>query len=469
MNPRDRASSVRAVMNVGILIVFIADLIVPLGFAVAAPYVALLVLALYLPGRWTIFKMAGLLTALAIMGFFVPDPRGPMFWIAVHNRGMTLFVLWTVATLGHFIVRGQETIRRERDFNDTLIETASSIILLLDTQARIIHFNQYTAESTGYDLNEVRGFDWAETFVSERERPHAREIFQNCVQGAATPESRYSLLTRDGTERHFSWSCKPIREIDGTVVALLYIGHDITALMDAQRRAIQAERLAAIGQTVAVLSHESRNELHSIHLGLELLSCTVTDTTAQEVIGRIKDSQVRLQRLFEDVRQFAGTIHLEQSVVSLRDIWERAWSSLIAARQNRDAQLHENRPGIEVNCLVDAMRLEQVFRNLFENSLAACPDPVRIDLCCSTIEQSGQPFLRVSVRDNGPGFSPEAKKRAFEPFYTTKPQGTGLGIAICRRIVEAHGGDLSLSNGTTSGAEFIVLLPRGLIAQDTAM
>ncbi len=445
MNPHNRASSVRAVMVIGILVVFMADLIVPLGFVVAAPYVALVVLALLSARSRNNLQNSGPHHLPGHRGFFHSRPA----WSDVldccpqpDHDALRSLDSCLPGPFHCFIVRGQETIRRERDFNDTLIETASSIILLLDTNAKIIRFNRYTAESTGYKLMEVQGFDWVETFVPEREQPHARKIFQKCLQeGRPVQENLCSLLTREGGERHFSWSCKPIREVDGTVTALLYIGQDITALLDAQSRAIQAERLAAIGQTVAVLSHESRNELHSIHLGLELLLCTVTDTTTQEVIGRIKDSQVRLQGLFEDVRQFAGTIHLEQSVVPLRDIWERAWSSLVSARRNRDALLHQNGPGVEVNCLVDAMRLEQVFRNLFENSLAACPDPVRIELCCSMIEQSGQPFLRVSVRDNGPGFSAEAKKRAFEPFHTTKSHGTGLGIAISKRIVEAHGGN----------------------------
>ena len=80
-------------------------------------------------------------------------------------------------------------------------------------------------------------------------------------------------------------------------------------------------------------------------------------------------------------------------------------------------------------------------------------------VACSEASLSGRPALRVSVRDNGPGFPPEHRARLFEPFHTTKPAGTGLGMAICRRIVEAHGGTIEAGPGGP-GAEVAVTLPR---------
>jgi two-component system, LuxR family, sensor kinase FixL len=99
---------------------------------------------------------------------------------------------------------------------------------------------------------------------------------------------------------------------------------------------------------------------------------------------------------------------------------------------------------VEVSCWADGFRLEQAFRNLFENALEACPDPVRIDICCSETIDNGTPVLRLVVRDNGPGMTGEQRRMAFDRCYTTKSKGTGLGLAIVKRIFEAHGGSITI-------------------------
>ena len=101
-------------------------------------------------------------------------------------------------------------------------------------------------------------------------------------------------------------------------------------------------------------------------------------------------------------------------------------------RAGRDAEFHEDCGTVDLRCVVDRFRLEQVFRNLLENALMACEDPVRIDLSCSEADLDGRPAVQIAVRDNGPGFTAEQRQKVFEPFYTTKHKGTGLGMAICK-------------------------------------
>ena len=100
-----------------------------------------------------------------------------------------------------------------------------------------------------------------------------------------------------------------------------------------------------------------------------------------------------------------------------------------------------------------------MFRNILENALAACEDPVRITVGYAESQLAARPAVQVSFRDNGPGLDPEQRARIFEPFYTTKVRGTGLGMAIARRIVDAHGGTISIGE-ERSGAEIIITLPR---------
>ncbi len=108
----------------------------------------------------------------------------------------------------------------------------------------------------------------------------------------------------------------------------------------------------------------------------------------------------------------------------------------------------------------DRFHLKQVFRNLLENALAAGGSPPRVEVACSPVTLGGREAVRVVVRDNGPGFTAEARQKLFEPFFTTKVRGTGLGLPICKRVVEAHGGRIETGAGAGPGAEIVITLPR---------
>jgi signal transduction histidine kinase len=241
---------------------------------------------------------------------------------------------------------------------------------------------------------------------------------------------------------------------------VLLLGHDLTELEQAQRQALQAERLAVIGQMVAGLAHESRNALQRTQACLERLRWKVPDRPeALDLVDRARRAQDDLVRLFEDVRAYAAPVRVSPEPVDLAEVWREAWGQVTAAHPDRDARLAEEAGGVDLLCRADRFQLRQVFRNLFENSLAACPGPVRVTVSVTLVGRPSSPALRVSVRDNGPGLDAEQRRRLFEPFYTTKVKGCGLGMAIARRLVEAHAGDISVGDGGP-GAEFVLVLPR---------
>lgn len=123
-------------------------------------------------------------------------------------------------------------------------------------------------------------------------------------------------------------------------------------------------------------------------------------------------------------------------------------------------QFNGNENEEPIHCAVDQFRLEQVFRNILENALMACTDLIVITWRVRETELEDGKGLRIMLEDNGPGLSDEHAKRIFEPFFTTKSNGTGLGMAICRRIVEAHGGRIAAESRPGQGARFEITLPR---------
>jgi signal transduction histidine kinase len=181
---------------------------------------------------------------------------------------------------------------------------------------------------------------------------------------------------------------------------------------------------------------------------------------ALDLIARIQKAQDHLQQLYEEVRNYAAPLKLEREPCDVGAVWRQAWTNLALQRQGRDAALAEETGGLDLTCPVDPFRLEQVFRNVFENALAACPDPVRLTVRCTAATLDGRDAVQVSAQDNGPGLTDEQRRRIFDPFFTTKTKGTGLGMAIAKRIIETHGGRIGVGPAAGGGAEILITLPR---------
>jgi signal transduction histidine kinase len=193
-----------------------------------------------------------------------------------------------------------------------------------------------------------------------------------------------------------------------------------------------------------------------------MLAWSLRDRPAElDLINRIQKAQDHLHHLFEDVRSYAAPIRLEKKSCDLSLVWREAWAHLEKARADKQAVLHELVDGVDLHCEADPFRLEQVFRNILDNALAAASTPVIVEVRAASAELGGQSGLQIAVRDNGPGIGPEQRPKVFDPFYTTKAKGTGLGMAIAKRVVEAHGGQIAIGDHDGPGASFLITLPRG--------
>jgi signal transduction histidine kinase len=179
-----------------------------------------------------------------------------------------------------------------------------------------------------------------------------------------------------------------------------------------------------------------------------------------ELVERIHKAQDHLHYLYEEVRTYAAPIHLQHQRCDVAQVWRDTWTHLEVERSEKDVSLREQQSDTDLICEADPNALEQVFRNVFENAISACVEPGEIAIRASPTKIDGREAVEIRVRDNGPGFDSETEQKIFEPFFTTKTKGTGLGMAIARRIVEAHGGRIAVGEDPSSGAEIVITLPR---------
>jgi PAS domain S-box-containing protein len=291
-----------------------------------------------------------------------------------------------------------------------------------------------------------------------------------------------ALMVRDHGQTPAAWSdfftpgknsgeCLLVRE-DGTEVNLEYRAvanfapglhlislRDVTARKQAEERARQSERLAAIGETMAALVHESRNALQRSKACLEMLTLEVEhQPEALQLVARAQRAQDDLHRLYEEVRQWAAPLNLRREACDLRELWAEVWCQVRQARPTPATQLQEEIT-CEVCCNVDHFAMAQVFRNIFENAIEVSPAGAPVIVRCTPSASGNGDELVIAISDDGPGLTAEQQRRIFEPFFTTKAKGTGLGMAIASRIVQSHGGSITASS--PRGAQIEIKLPRG--------
>ena len=250
-------------------------------------------------------------------------------------------------------------------------------------------------------------------------------------------------------------------------------------LEEAQRSLLAQERLAAMGQAAAVISHELKNSLGAIGMGVDLIA---SDARKSESLGRVhgqvRAEVTRLRTLTDELLVFARTPRIHRRRVDLNALVRRAVE--LCAEQAESAQ-------VTIKMLFDSIdaplwaecdeeRIQSVLVNLLQNAIEAVAygaDPpaawAREVLVQTKSPAPGGPRLvSVAVEDSGPGVPADARAHLYEPFFTTKRNGTGLGLATAQRFVAAHGGRIELQQGSLQGARFAVLLPAGESADDRA-
>ncbi len=346
--------------------------------------------------------------------------------------------------------RQEESLRSMQFIVENL--PAGAVYVSLETQT--LRVNRSFVEITGYRQEELGDLPNAVGLLFREQAAQVRRLHDE-DQSAAFPVPRVLEFYRKDGQR--AWVEIAAFRYNNNEV---WLWHDVTERLAAQERLVHSERLAAIGEMMAGLSHESRNALQRARAALEMLNLDLDQRPdLQKLSGRAVTAIEELQRLYEEVRNYAAPLQLACRDTDVGELLLETWGQILQVRREKQVALSVHCDDGARIAKIDRYRIRQVFRNILENAMAVLPDRGGTIVFTSTVLGSGATkCVEIAVQDNGPGMNSEQRSRIFEPFYTTKSRGTGLGMAIARRIMEAHGGT-AMVGSSERGARIILRFP----------
>ncbi len=418
-----------------------------------------------------------LITSLAIWGTM--HGRGPFLMQspAENALDLQLFLLVTAIPLLLLAVvleedkRSQSALRESEVRFRNVADTVPVLVWMSDTSKHCTFFNKGWLDFTGRTMEQEFGWGWTEGVHAEDvERCH--EVYEKAFDLREPFAMEYRLRRGDGEYR---WVLdNGIPRFDASNVFLGYIGSciDITARKQAEldhqlqhMELARVGRVTLMGELAASLAHEINNPIGAMvtnaGAGQRLIQSGQFETEElRELLGDIVADGHRAREVIQGIRNMVRRSDASRSLIGMdeiiADLLRIVRADALARKVNITAEIDPNVGRV----LGDRVRLLQVLLNLAINAFEAMT-VVRSDARRLVIRADhGDGEISVIVRDSGPGFSGAIGEQLFEPFFSTKAEGTGMGLAIARSIIEEHGGTLSGENCAEGGACFTVRLPR---------
>lgn len=400
------------------------------------------------------------LSVLLILSTVVPEIagwRGPLpearTITALQTGIVHISAVFLVAVLGGYLTEQLRTagqrleytsadLQTARALNENIVVSIPSGLIGYGLDGRVIFFNPSAERITGIESATALGQRLSDLLPSLAEQPDR--------PASIRWEARFR--TPAGEARTLGLARSALMDGSGAQVGWLVIFRDLSRVRQLEMRIRRSEKFAAIGRMAAGIAHEIRNPLASMSGSIQMMRGGDADPMQARLMDIVLREIDRLNQLISDFLQFARP--------SPPDLREVDLAELLAEVQTMfDNRGEAARLVIEVDepCGVwaDPARLRQVVWNLLLNAADAMPQSGQITIRAERREDD----VRIAVQDDGVGMAPDVIEHIFDPFYTTKPEGTGLGLAQVHRIVEEHAGTLEVDSRPDVGTTFTVVLP----------
>jgi PAS domain S-box-containing protein len=298
-------------------------------------------------------------------------------------------------------------------------------------------------------------------FIAKEDHGRALLNLKRTLQCGSVKNVEYTFVTKSGREFPVEQSISVIKDSAGKPIGFVAMTKDITmrkeaeeALRVSQERLLKSERLAAVGEVAAMVGHDLRNPLTGIVGATYYLKMKLRpklDEKAKEMLELIEKNIEHSDKIVNDLLDYSREMRLELSQTTPRTIVNEALAVLKIPSRIDILNHVRNKPRIKV----DTEKMKRVFANIVKNAIEAMPKGGRLTIG----SRETQDNVEIDFRDTGTGITKDVLARLWSPLFTTKAKGMGLGLAICKRIVETHGGKISVKSALGKGTTFTVTIP----------
>jgi len=466
-----------ALMGLWAFGVFVFDLVMPLGFAGGVPYVVLVLLSLFSPRQRLAYPIAGISSCLTVLGYFL-SPVGGIPWVVLMNRGLALGVIWLTAVLVdryRFATQAgrlaEEALRESEARLKTITEKALDAMVMVDHEGRILYWNAASKSMFGYSAEEALGKALPGLIASENNRGFLEEGFRELHQKGAGrligKAFELHAVKKDGTKLAVEHAFSAVK-IGGKWGAV-GIMRDITRrkeevetqfsqLNTAHQRIVQVEKLSAMGLMVGEIAHQINNPLVGvINMAQLALREEGLSEDTREFLEDIRDAGEDCRGFLQRMLDFSKTSRFHRKPTVLGELIEE---TLLLCQQSlgKPSDVRSEFPKQSVVLQIDPVLMRHALFNLVTNAMQSA-EGAAICVRLSAQNRNEAPGWALSVRDWGPGLPDAIMGKIFAPFFTTRPKGTGLGLALVEHVAILHGGEVKASNPIGGGAQFTIWLP----------
>ncbi len=336
------------------------------------------------------------------------------------------------------------------DINDGYFVNQNSIIVFANKAFCDLH---------EYTVAEVVGRPYLD-FIAPESRAEVRKIYEKRVErGAAQDLYMYFRRTRDGRALPTENKVKLIVYRGET--AAVGICRDITERVEMERKVRESESLAHIGQLTTSLAHEIRNPLSSVKMNIQILLKKLEFRGNDKRRMEIMTEEIsRLERILTEMLDFAKPLRLDLKPASIKSIIASCIEMMTVRFQEKGIRVRRRLSSEIPDMLIDRDKIEQAVINVLQNCIDALPNGGRIGI--STKYGSGNARqVKIEVDDDGPGIADEDLPYVFDPFFSNKKKGTGLGLWNVKKVIEAHGGTVGVASKRTGGVHLSMMMPLG--------
>ena len=344
----------------------------------------------------------------------------------------------------------------ERRFR-AILDTATNAVLSIDENHKIVLFNNAAQRIFGYSRQEVLGKDLNMLIPSKYgdHQSYVRRFLEKRESDIIGKTISLAGLRKGGEEFPIELSLSFL-EMDGEITFTAII-RDVSDQKKLEKKLLRSERLAAVGKAAAHVAHELKNPLTIIGGFSAQIKKRLEDARDLQKSDMIFEEVQRLEKLVANLGDFTKEYRLVKRAADVNLVLTDVLRFMASAHSPENYEFKENlSPDVaEINC--DPDKLKQVFMNIISNGLEAMADGGSISVTTETVPGG----MEIRISDEGIGISEDDLQHIFEPFYTTRARGSGLGLSISYKIIEAHDGEISAVSRPGAGTTFVIRLPAG--------